>query len=352
MRRLLLTAALLLFSMQLLSAENAQNKRMWSVVISSPFKSEGDVSDQGYLQEVIPRAVTSYLEKHEGINVMLDESTASRASEENLKGALIDRGIKADFIITGTVLFGQDTTSVRLNIINTLLNRKQQLDTEPLKLSAVIDAPMSSMSSSINSVLDVFIKENLVELQPSPYRGFASFLSYFSAGIDAGRIIPRGDWSNIYNNSWIVSPYISINSSGLIPYTSFIAGMDYFSTDSEDKDGAEYSYLNQMHSYSPWGGVAFTLPAGPFRFSLTAGAGVSMTTFRYYDDTAEDGPVRVVSGEEISNNLYVKTSFSIGLSMGPVTLKAGAGYSIIFAQKSNMDALTFFGGVSTNCLSP
>lgn len=310
-----------------------------------------------YYSYIIPDALATQIQGSNKYDVQTIPVTINyvgeRESEEVYKNHirfLSDRGkeFSADYIIVGSYFIEKKRININSQIFNVRDQKIMDIDASSDELGALLFNIIDKITEKINLELDKYYREKFEAPEVSPYLPLYKSLQGVAFGISYGRAGILGSWGDIYKAADMVMVTIDydLNKIGYFNRFPFLkdcsasVNLDYFSTNTDDKNASQFSYLSVY-------GLTLNLTY-PYRFTpffsagVTLGAGAAYSSI--YVPFGSGDPFSKPLVEETSVDPLLGASLAVKFLYGPVLITTGIGYRAIFYKDRMMNlALLFFG---------
>jgi hypothetical protein len=243
----------------------------------------------------------------------------------------------AQYIIAGYGTVRGKKLSVELFLINLKGQNLANITGESYETGAELKGIIDELAAGITRNLDSFEKENAKRYIISPFMKAYRALRGLSFGVKTGRFFIKGRFSNLYEDSEYIAPYLSYD---ILNWFGISADADYLSA-----SNGRILVLKKS-SMLLWG---MTLNGNlTYRFfdhfgvSLSAGGGAAVSRIYLY---GSDDIFNQISSRRQSVDPYLSVSASFNLIFKPVEVQFGSSYKHAFYKGTPLRLITVFCGI-------
>lgn len=243
---------------------------------------------------------------------------------------------KADYIITGNYeVNDENQIIIKIKIFDLEGRKADILIMQDSANQAIFTGTIDEITSKIYEKISGFEKSR-EETAISPFLPLYKISSIFSFGVESGYIFLLEPWKGLYNNPAYARPNITAHIG---KYFGISANILYFNLDTSGMMG---NSLN-MSVWAPTIDLHFFLNlAKYFHLSISAGGGFAYSHLTIFNQNS--GPYTPPQIDKESFDAYIDTSLSIGVNLGPVTLRVGSSYKLIMFISNPLHMISVFGG--------
>jgi len=247
---------------------------------------------------------------------------------------------KSDYILTGTFNVINNRLIIRITIFNVKNKDIETVEDESSELGVQLSETPDQLTQNIIEKINNFNIINREKPAISPLITPPYSSDIITIGLDGGYLYFRGSFSDYYNNTPYLAPFIDFNLTDnlslSLKYTSI-------QSDSDDKNTTAFLQARILSSsISICYLFSFT---DNFGISLSAGGGVSKTTI-----TVNPGKEPFIDSfsEKVSKNPNIDISSYFSYNLSSITCRSGVIYKRIFFQNKPIDAAIIFAGAGLN----
>ncbi|PKL37167.1 MAG: hypothetical protein CVV44_16150 [Spirochaetae bacterium HGW-Spirochaetae-1] len=344
-------AGILIIAIPLTAAESKKKEPIKTNITIFGFDIRMENNDFQYYSSIIPRTLKKYLQNNTSyiIEIKNDEIITLNAAQEKegseellkLMDSMSDKYPVPDLFIVGFMHTRENETFIDVIAYNTITGKSAVFPDNSIETGVLMQNSMDLFSTKLGRQIELFEKENIKLLTPSPYIPLYNTFSPFSFGVNAGRMFIVGPWHDIYNNAWFVTPHLRYDSNRLLAGTGFIFNAEFFSIDSEDKDVPSNSTMQVWNTYIDF---EYTYPVrSHILLAFTAGAGTAFTRTRFFLPSG-GGPDDPIVADVKTVNFSTDAACALHFDFSPFVFRLGVSYRRIFYTDQGFDGLSIMTG--------
>ncbi len=300
--------------------------------------------DYGYYSIILPETVSKKLQESDKFVLSRNKKALLSNSpdpleviKENYISELSSeaKNTGSDYLIAGQYEVKNKILYVRILIYNSLLKELQEVSTSGDETGLYLKDTTDTLSDSIDEKLKYIIVAEIEKNGKSPFLPLARPLQYTSIGFDSGYVYITGKWKDIYNNAVYYSPYMSFDITSFLDLTLKI---DYFNTDTENKDTATSSTMSLTG-----GSLLLGLKYQAFSnlgLYLYGGAGYAHSEIT----VNPSGPFTASLAEEKSNDPSTEIGLGLKINLSSVFIRSGIAYKKIYFKDEPMNLGIIYAG--------
>ena len=243
---------------------------------------------------------------------------------------------KADYLITGTFeVNDNDQIRIKIRIYDLEGRTADILVFQDSTNQAIFTGTIDEITSKIFEKISEFEKSR-EKTAKSPFLPLYKISSIFSFGAESGYIFLLQPWTGIYTDPAYVRPNITIHIGN---YFGISANLLFFNLHSGNTIGNSMD----MTVWAPSVDLHFFLNlAKYFHLSISAGGGFAYSHITMYN--RNNGSYSTPIVDVSSYDAYIDSSLSVGVNLGPVTLRVGSSYKLILFMNNPLHMISVFGG--------
>ncbi len=243
---------------------------------------------------------------------------------------------KADYIITGNFeVNDNDQIKIKIRIFDLEGRTADIIVFQDSTNQAIFTGTIDEITSKIYEKISEFEKSR-EKTAKSPFLPLYKISSIFSFGVESGYIFLLQPWTGLYSDPVYARPNITAHIGN---YFGISANMLFFNLHTENT-------LNNSLDMTVWAPSVdlhfFLNLAKYFHLSISAGGGFAYSHITMYN--RNNGPYSSALVDVSSYDAYIDTSLSVGVNLGPATLRVGSSYKVILFMNNPLHMISVFGG--------
>lgn len=316
---------------------------------------EGSNPKFGYFSRILPDTTAKTLSTEPNLRIErrkeplpFVESTYKREELQpivgELKSPFSERGGEK-YIATGTYsVTGEGAARklvIEMQIINEFGGSVETFSFESTELGARLSDTTDVLSQMIRDQISIFIAKNdPLYIKPSPYKPFYEKLRGLSFGFSYGFRYPLSDFSDVYNDTRSVHPYMMFATYKKI---SFSLGYEYMAYNSNGKNitnSTSFEFLagrSDIH-------FRFFNPSEYLNMTAHIGGGMGYSIIKITSGTGS--PFDSWLNRGVSWDPYGNAGIRLNIILHPLQIHAGTEYSRIFYTGTDFQSLAYTIGVT------